>query len=180
MSPSAPAQAPSHRTPWARIVFMGALPLVVTLWLSVPAFQPQPIELRGAATRSQACLWFWCADVLQVGSTKLACQADLIGVPYSCRSKLLQSGDAVVRYAPLPSLAGWLGLAPTEGLLLRLERDGQLVSSRSLHQQVWQALYGGWVFHMVYWPLVGFLAWRWPRSAWVQRIWQRATWSDPR
>jgi hypothetical protein len=30
------------------------------------------------------------------------------------------------------------------------------------------------VFHAIYWPIVGFIIWRWPNS----RISKRATWQD--
>jgi hypothetical protein len=87
---------------------------------------------------------------------------------------LTEPGSATITYSPIPSLARLVGLAPTEGVLLRMERNGERVFARSFSSQVWAGLYGGWVFHAVYWPLMGIAIWLWP-NAWFSR---RATWSD--
>jgi hypothetical protein len=170
-----PPPVPPHqrKTPWLRIACVAAPPLLLTLWLSIPLLQPARQTASGTAERTRVCLVL-CADVLKVGDTTLSCRADFLGTPYDCREKLLQPGAAVAQYAALPSLAALLGLAPTQGTLLRLQRDGVTVYSRSVAQQVWAALYGGWVFNAIYWPLMGLVIWRWPHS----RLARRVTWKD--
>lgn len=172
--PIAPRAVPRRRkTPWLRIAFAAAPPLLLTLWLSIPPLQPARQTVSGAAERTRVCLVL-CADVLKVGSVTLACNVDFLGAPYDCREKLLQPGVAEAEYAALPSLASLLGLAPTAGTLLRLQRDGVTVFSRSVAQQVRAALYGGWVFNAIYWPLMALIIWRWPHS----RLARRVTWKD--
>jgi len=149
--------------PWLRVAVASLPPLLVSMWLSIPALQPTPQDVRGTAAAAEACLLV-CARVVQVGDLKLACTVDLLGVPYDCRGRLAGPGEVTARYATLPSLAGLIGHAPTQGTLLRLEREGRVVYARSVAQHVWSALYGGWVFHAVYWPVVGLIAWRWPAS----------------
>lgn len=153
----------------ARVVLAGLLPPLVGLWLSVPAWQPRPVTVQGRVEAVELCLGL-CAPGLAVGGLRLSCKADLLGVPYACPQRLLGEGDAVLRYAELPSLARLLGLAPAGGVLTRLERDGQVLFSRSVQQHVWQAIYGGWVFHAIYWPIVGLLIWLRPASRLAQRI----------
>ena len=172
---AAPAVVPTARqkTPWLRIAGVSTPPLLLALWLSVPLLQPARQTVAGPAESAQACLVF-CAQVLKVGPAMLSCRADFLGTPYDCRNKLLQPGAVTAEYAALPSLAALLGLAPTQGTLLRLRRDGEVVFSRSVSQQVWAALYGGWVFNALYWPLAGLVIWRWPQSRMARRI----TWKD--
>ncbi len=73
-----------------------------------------------------------------------------------------------------PSLASAFGLAPLQGTITKLELGGKVVYARTKSQLVWSALYGGWVFHAIYWPIAGFSIWRWPQS----RFSKRATWSE--
>lgn len=170
---SVPPTPRQRKTPWLRIAFVAAPPLLLTLWLSVPLLQPARQTVSGAVEPTRVCLVL-CADVMKVGNTTLGCRADFLGAPYDCREKLLQPGVAEAQYAALPSLAALLGLAPTQGTLLRLQRDGVTVYARSVAQQVWAALYGGWVFNAIYWPLMGLVIWRWPDS----RMARRVTWKD--
>jgi hypothetical protein len=156
-----------------RVAVVSAPPLLATLWLSVPAWQPQPVVVSGTLKAGHACLGL-CAEVVAVEGLRLACNADLFGVPYDCPARLLAPGPVTASYAPLPSVAGVLGLAPTAGVLTRLEREGQLVHRRSVRQLVWSALYGGWVFNAVYWTLAGLVIWLWPQSRFSRRV----TWQD--
>ncbi len=157
---------------WLRIAIAGLLPMLVSLWLSIPAFQPLPQIIQGHSTPAEVCL-VKCANVLSVQGVLIGCKADLLGVPYSCREQLLAPGDARVTYAKLPSLASLLGFARTSGTLVRLERDGQLIYSRSVTDQVWAAIYGGWVFNTVYWPLVALIGWLWPQSYAARKLRRR-------
>lgn len=134
---------------------------------------PPRQTVSGTAERTRVCLVI-CADMLKIGDVILSCRADFLGAPYDCREKLLQPGAVQASYAALPSLAALFGLAPTQGTLLRLQRDGTTVYARSVAQQVWAALYGGWVFNAIYWPLMGLVIWRWPRP----RLARRVTWKD--
>lgn len=161
------------RTPWLRIAGVSLPPVLLALWLTLPAFRPQPVQAEGRLQRAEACLG-WCADVIAVGELRLACRVDFLGLPYDCAERLLQPGAVSVSYAPMPSLAGLLGRAPTAGVVTRLERDGELVFRRSITSQVWAALYGGWVFNALYWPIAGLVIWRWPRSRFARRV----TWAD--
>lgn len=154
---------------WWRVVLAGCLPMLVSLWLSLPALRPQPVEVRGAVEPIELCLGL-CARGLAIGGQRLVCNADLLGVPYDCRDRLLIPGEATARYVVLPSLARMIGLAPATGVLTRLERDGQVLFSRSAQQHVWHAIYGGWVFHALYWPIVGLIIWRWPGSRFSRRV----------
>lgn len=160
-------------TPWLRIFMVAAPPALLSLWLSVPLFQPAVQTLSGRLEVARVCL-VKCADVIRLGDVHLGCQVDLLGVPYSCRARLLQPGEVTLRYAAMPSVASVLGLAPTAGTLLRLEREGQVVYARSLAQQVWASLAGGWVFHAVYWPIAGLVIGFWPGSRFARRV----TWAD--
>lgn len=157
---------------WLRYPVAALLPVAVSLWLSTPSVQPKPKVIEGNVTREHACL-IKCADVLGVEGLLIGCKVDLLGVPYTCRDNLLQSGVARVTYAAIPSLASLLGFARTSGTLVRLERDGQVVYSRSVSSQVWSALYGGWVFHAVYWPLVALIVWLWPTSYAARKLGRR-------
>jgi hypothetical protein len=161
------------KVPWFRVVAVSAPPLLVALWLSVPWFQPETVRAEGRLERASVCLGV-CADVVAVNDLRLACQADLLGVPYRCKHSLLQPGSVAVTYAALPSVAGLLGRAPVSGVLTRLERDGQTVFRKSVPRHVWSALYGGWVFNAIYWPIAGLIVWRWPKSRFSRRV----TWSQ--
>jgi hypothetical protein len=156
-----------------RIAALAAPPLLMTLWTTVPALQPAPQTITGAVSKAEVCL-ITCAQVIAVGNEKLACQADFLGAPYSCRDRLLASGDATVKYVKFPSLARAIGLAPTTGVLVRMEREGKTMFAKSVSSHAWGALYGGWVFHAFYWPIVGLIIWKWPNS----RVSRRVTWED--
>jgi hypothetical protein len=153
----------SMKKRWFRIGIAGLLPIAVSFWLSIPAFQPKPQFIQGPASHTTACL-IKCAEVLSVQGVLIGCKVDLLGVIYTCAEKILQPGEAQVTYAKLPSLASLLGFARTSGTLVELKRDGQLIYSRSVSSQVWSAIYGGWVFNAVYWPLVALIVWLWPES----------------
>jgi hypothetical protein len=163
---------------WIRAMGFWLPPLLVSAWLSIPALQPAPQTLRGPLGSTEACLLkLACGQVLAVGDARIGCQFDLLGAPYDCRRRLreLPAGtEAVATYVPLPSLARLAGVAPTAGVLTRLEAGGEALHRRSVSSLVWQGLYGGWLFHAVYWPLVGLVIWRWPNS----RLARRATWAD--
>ena len=148
--------------PWLRVVGASLPPLLVSLWLSVPFLQPALQVTQGSMGRATVCL-VRCAEVIKVGDVLIACKADLLGVPYACRERWLQAGEVTATYARLPSLASIVGMPATVGTLVQLQRDGQVVFPRSVSSQVWAAVYGGWVFHAVYWPLAGLIIWRWPR-----------------
>src|SRR6185369_5504424 len=109
-----------------------------------------------------------CSDVLIVQNLAIACSADLLGVSYSCQENLLRPGQVEATYVRLPSLASFVGVSRIDGTLVGLRRDGEVVYSSTVSDHVWHAAYGGWVFHAVYWPLVGLIAWRWPKS-WLAR-----------
>jgi len=144
------------RVPWLRIAAVSAAPMLFGIWLSIPALQPAKQLVSGSSSSTSTCLVL-CADVLEVSGTKLGCGIDLLGVPYSCRSRLLQPGAVNATYVALPTLAGLFGVSRTEGTLIRLKRDGTVVYSKSVSQQVWSALYGGWVFNAIYWPIAGIV-----------------------
>ncbi|MGL5002232.1 MAG: hypothetical protein ACRDAM_04770, partial [Casimicrobium sp.] len=150
-----------------------APPLLLTLWTSIPAFQPAPQTISGIVSKAEVCL-VTCAQVVAIGNEKLVCQADFFGAPHPCRDRHVASGEASVRYVTFPSLAGLVGLAPTTGVLVRMEREGKVTFSKSISDHAWSALYGGWVFHAFYWPIMGFIIWKWPKS-WLSR---RVTWED--
>jgi hypothetical protein len=158
---------------WLRVSVFVLPPLLVTIWTSIPALQPKPVTVTGEVTRANACVLL-CAPVVAIANERIACRTDLLGVSYKCRDKLTQQGVATVTYAAMPSLARLIGMSPTTGVLLKMEREGKVIYSRSIADQVWAGLYGGWVFHAIYWPIVGFIIWRWPNS----RISKRATWQD--
>lgn len=165
------------RVPWLRIAGAALPPLLVSLWMTMPSFRPESVELRGTVVRAEVCLaGHLCTDVVGIGDQRLACKADLLGLPYGCREKLMQPGEAVVRYARYPSLLGLVGWAPTSGVLLRLERGGDVVVSHSVVGTVWRALYGGWKFHAIYWPLAALAIW-WRPNSWLAR---RAMWRGKR
>jgi hypothetical protein len=172
-SPAEPREL--DRGLWLRVVGLSAPPILLWLWLLVPAFQPVPERVAGAIRPTEACLGY-CRPVVAVGAMALSCQADLLGLPYACASRLLTPGEGTATYFRMPTLGGLLGLAPTAGVLLELERDGQVVYRRSIRSQVMASIYGGWGFHAVYWPLVGLIIWRWPDS----RISRRAQWLPPK
>lgn len=166
---------------WVRAMGFWLPPLAVSLWLTFPALQPAAQAVRGPLAATEACLLkLACGSALKVGDTVLGCQFDLLGAPYDCRRRLLESaaagvaGDVVAEYRALPSLARAVGLAPTAGVLTRLEIGGQVVHRRNVAALVWQGLYGGWLFHAVYWPIVGLILWRWPESRFARRV----TWAD--
>jgi hypothetical protein len=156
-----------------RIAAVSLPPVVFALWLSIPALQPSKQLTQGGLAGTSACLVV-CAEVLEISGVRLGCNMDFLGVPYSCQETLLQPGEAIATYVRLPSIAGALGMAPTDGTLLRLEKGGVVIYSRSVAQQVWRAMYGGWVFSAVYWSMAGLIIWRWPKS----RFSKSASWKD--
>lgn len=158
---------------WLRILAVSAPPVLVLLSLTLPALQPKTQTITGALVRTQACLVI-CADVARVGDLVLGCRVDLLGAPYACSPRVLAAGPATVQFATFPTLAGLFGQAPVHGTVTRVERDGQVVYARTVAQLVWSALYGGWLFHAVYWPIAALVIWRWPQS----RFSRRATWSE--
>lgn len=165
------------RTPWGRIALVVAPPALVSLWLATPALQPAPLRVSGPLVAAEACLSAGmqvCRPVLAVRELRLSCGYDFIGLPVACRERLREAGEVQATYVPLPSAAGLLGRAPVQGTLLRLERGGETVYRRSLQAQVWAAVYGGWLFHAIYWPIAGLVIWRWPGSRWARR----AQWQD--
>jgi hypothetical protein len=164
--------APMDLRRWLQVVLLSAPPLLVWAWLLVPSLQPKPQHLAGPIRAAEACLVGWCRPVVSVGSVALSCQSDLLGAPYACPDRLLASGVGTAKYFVHPTVSGLLGLAPTAGVLIELERDGQVVFRRSIRGQVFASMYGGWAFHAIYWPIVGFVIWRWPHS----RISRRAQW----
>lgn len=186
------APAPRPLSGWAlalRVGAISALPLLLGVWLAIPALHPVPVVLEGAATAERACVGRWCAEVVAVSGRPLACRADLIGMPEDCRLRgpagrglpgaVLRPGEpATARVVSLPSLLSLLGFAPTDAVLLELRQGGQTLFRRSLHGQAWAALYGGWLFHAVYWPIVGLVWWLWPRSGLSRRLWARVTWTE--
>jgi hypothetical protein len=163
------------RRSWMRVIGLSLPPVLLWLWMLVPALQPVPQRVTGEIRTGQACL-IWCSPVVSVGSARLSCQADFLGLPYACAPRWLKDGQGSATYFRLPTLSGVLGLAPTDGVLLELQRDGEVVFRRSVRQQVVATLYGGWMFHAVYWPIVGLIIWRWPDS----RISRRAQWLPSR
>lgn len=155
-----------------RVLVLAAPPLLLWLWLLVPALQPATQRISGPVRATEAC-WLWCKPVVSVGGVALSCKADFLGLPYECPQRLLQPGTGSASFFAMPSLGALLGFAPTAGVLLELERDGQLVTSRSVRAQVLASLYGSWGFHALYWPIVGLIIWRWPRSRFSRRVqWQ--------
>jgi hypothetical protein len=177
---------------WAlglRISAVSAPPALMALWLALPPLHPPPLQLAGPATAERVCVGPWCREVVAVGGRPLACRADFIGLPEDCRlrgagkrglpSAVLSAEPVEARAIALPSLLSLLGLAPTEAVLLELRQGGQTLFRRPLQAQAWAALYGGWLFHAVYWPIAGLLLWRWPRSGLSRRLWARLTWQQP-
>lgn len=152
---------------------MSLPPLVVAAWLAVPAFRPQPVQISGEVETEEVCLLV-CARVASVAGKRLSCKADFVGTPHDCLPSVLRPGTATVWYVSLPSIAGVLRIAPTVGVVTRVERDAKVVFQSTPSRQVWQALYGGWVFHAIYWPIAGFVVWRWPKSRFSRRVnWQQ-------
>jgi hypothetical protein len=170
---TAPSEPSPNRRYALRIAGAVALPVLVLLWTLIPALQPKSITIAGNVKPAEACL-IACAPVIEIGDKKIACKTDLLGVSYDCRKRLTEPGAATITYSPIPSLARLTGLAPTDGVLLRIEKNGERLYSRSFSSQVWAGLYEGWVFHAFYWPLMGIAIWLWPNS-WLSR---RVTWSD--
>ena len=160
------ALAVSH-SPELRIAAVASLPVVVAVLLSVPAFQPTTRVHQGIAGQATVCLGL-CSQALAVGNLILACKTDLLGVAYSCNERFVTAGNVEATYVRLPSVASLFGLARMDGTLLELKRDGRTLYSSSISQQVWQSMYGGWVFHAIYWPVAGLFVWLWPQS-WFSR-----------
>jgi hypothetical protein len=156
-----------------RVAAVASPPILLSLWSSIPAFQPAPKTITGVVSRAEVCL-ITCAPVVAIGDQRLLCRADFMGAPHACREKHMQPGEATVRYSSFPSVAALVGLSPTTGVMLRMERNGERTFAKSLSSHAWSALYGGWVFHAIYWPLMGFIIWKWPKS-WLSR---RVTWED--
>ena len=161
------------RTPWLRIAGISLPPLLLTLWLSVPALQPGKQFVQGELRQAEACL-IMCAKVAQIEESRLGCRIDLLGAPYDCPARLLRPGPVAATYVTFPSAAGLLGLAPLSGTLVKLESNGQVVYARSVSQLAWAAMYGGWLFHAIYWPIAGLIIWRRPNSKFSKRV----TWSE--
>jgi hypothetical protein len=159
----------SQRTPWLRIAIVSLPPLLASLWLTLPPLQPKPREVAGPISRAEVCLGL-CGEVLAIDTLRLACRFDFSGVPHGCPERLAFSGPAKVTYAALPSVTGVLGLSPVDGVLLEVQAEDRVVFSRPLEAQVWMALYGGWVFNAIYWPLAGLVIWRWPNSRFSRRV----------
>lgn len=155
-----------------RLLMAAALPFFVAIWLSVPALQPQARVVEGQAGTVSICP-VTCADLLEIGTLKLACTHDFSGYPHSCHRRDLAEGQARVTYVPLPSVASVLGLSPTAGVITKIEKDDKVVFRKSASDHVWSALYGGWVFHAIYWPVVLLAGWFWPRS-WLARRREKA------
>jgi hypothetical protein len=156
-----------------RIAAVASPPLLLTLWSAIPALHPEPKTITGNVSRADVCL-ITCAPVVAIGDQRLLCRADFLGAPHACRERHMVGGEATVRYSSFPSLASFVGLSPTTGVLLRMERGGERTFRKSLSAHAWSALYGGWVFHAVYWPIMGLIIWLWPKS-WLSR---RVTWED--
>lgn len=150
-----------------RLFIAAALPFSVAVWLSVPALQPQERTIEGQARTVSVCP-VTCVDLLEIGNVTLACTHDFSGYPHSCRRRDLVDGQARVTYVPLPSVARIFGLSPTAGVVTGIEKDNEIVFRKSISDHVWSALYGGWVFHAIYWPVVLLVGWLWPRS-WLAR-----------
>lgn len=158
---------------WPSIVAVSLPPLLVSVWLAVPVLRPTPIQVTGVLQREEACL-FWCASVLSVASVRVSCKADFIGLPHACPEAMRTPRETKLTYVHVPSVASVLNLAPTVGVVTRLEQDSRVVFSKSASTHVWQALYGGWVFHAIYWPIAGLVVWRWPRSRFSRKVtWQQ-------
>jgi hypothetical protein len=195
---TAPAQTSAEASPrriggWPlalRVTAVSAPPLLLGLWLAIPALHPPPFVVQGPAAAQQACVGRWCAEVVAVAGRPLACRADLIGLPEDCRLRgpgprglpsMALAGltePLQARAVALPSALSLLGLAPTEAVLLELRRGEELLFRRSLRGHAMAALYGSWMFHAIYWPIAGLLLWRWPRSGLAQRLWARLPWTE--
>jgi hypothetical protein len=154
-----------------RVAVVALPPILLWLWLLFPGLQPERQRLVGAIASADACL-AWCRPVVSIGGTSVSCQADFLGLPSACPPELLQPGIGSASFFYMPSLAAALGLAPASGVLLELERGGALVFRRSFRSQILASLYASWGFHVLYWPLVALVIWRWPNS----RFARRATW----
>lgn len=155
-----------------RVAVLALPPVLLWLWLLFPGLQPERQRLSGVIASAQVCLG-WCEPVVSIGGTPVSCEADFVGLPSACPSALLQPGAGSASFFYMPSLAAVLGLAPTAGVLLELERDGAQVFRRSFRSQVLAGLYASWGFHALYWPLVALVIWRWPRSRFSRRVtWQ--------
>ncbi|TAG84437.1 MAG: hypothetical protein EAZ24_00085 [Burkholderiales bacterium] len=124
-----------------RIAAVASPPLLLTLWSAMPILKPEPKTLSGVVSRSEVCL-ITCAPVVAIGDQRLLCRADFLGAPHACREKHMVGGEATVRYSSFPSLASLVGLSPTTGVLLRMERAGERTFSKSLSGHAWSALYG--------------------------------------
>jgi hypothetical protein len=174
----------------ARIALVSLPPLLLAMWPLVPALRPAVLEIEGPAAPQRDCVGPFCGERLAVAGRSMACRIDFIGLPDDCRlqapagralpAQALQAGLPVqARFAEVPTLRSLLGLAPRDAVLLRLQQGERVLLRRSLHAQAWAALYGGWLFHAVYWPLVALLMWRRPQSRLSQRLWARITWTEP-
>ncbi len=158
---------------WPSIVAVSLPPLMISAWLAVPALRPKPIQVSGLLQRQEVC-FLTCASVWAVGSVRLSCKADFVGVPHACPEAAVKPVESQLSYIWVPSIAGLLNLAPTRGVVTRIEQDSRLVFGNSASRQIWQALYGGWVFHAIYWPIAGLVVWRWPHSRFSRRVtWQQ-------
>lgn len=186
---AAPAPLGGWRLAW-RVLLVSAPPVLLGLFLMLPALWPEAERLRGMATPHTACVGRWCGSVLAIDGRPIDCRIDFIGLPGDCRLRsgagrtpaatALGSGLAVeATVMRVPTLLSLLGRPATEGVLLRLEHDGQRLYSRTLHQHAWGALYGNWLFHAIYWPVVGLVILLWPGSRLHRRLWARLTWTTP-
>jgi hypothetical protein len=167
-----------------RVLLVASPPVLLGLWLSMPSLQPEPFTQRGVAELREVCTGPFCGQLLVVNGQPLACRIDIVGLPGRCGLRGGGAGGGLAGQevqalaVRLPSVLGLLGQARAEGVLLRLERGDQLLFRRDLRAQAWGALYGGWLFHAIYWPLAGLLLWLWPGSGAARRLWARITWSQ--
>jgi hypothetical protein len=177
------------RLAW-RVMLVSAPPALLGLFLMLPALWPEAERIRGTAQAHTACVGRWCGEVLAIDGRPLSCRIDFIGLPGDCRlrggagrgepaSRLGTGLPVEATVMRVPSLMSWLGRPATDGLLLRLEHGSERLFVRSLHQHAWGALYGNWLLHAIYWPVVGLVILLWPGSRLHQRLWARLTWTAP-
>ena len=108
--------------------------------------------------------------MVAIENLRLACDFGFTGIPYDCDENVVAADDAQATYGALPTAAGLLGVSPTQGVILRLESGGKTIFRRSIAEQVWAAMYGGWVFNAIYWPIAALIVWRWPNSTFSRRV----------
>ncbi len=158
-----------------RVAVVALPPVLLWLWLLWPGLQPERQRISGTISSAPGCLG-WCEPVVSIAGTPLSCRADFLGLPAACPADLLKAGAGSAAFFRMPSLAAALGRAPTRGVLLELERDGSRVFTRSFRAQVLASVYASWGFHVLYWPVVALVIWRWPNS----RLSRKAQWQPSR